>query len=162
MKSSLILLSIILITFFGSCKKRVGIFAPSFVCKVDGEKLRPSKNGDFKAHPLRTSFKDTSLFINGSNSTKSAGFYIRDKDGITVKEYELSVKQNKKEFGWGSYADFTDTYNTDTNFIGKVEIVNIDYDKEIISGRFEFTAKHRWKNETVKITNGKFNVGFKR
>ena len=161
MKQLLIIIALSTILFTGyGCKKKAGLFAPEFVCKVDGKKLKPSKNGDFKADPLDATFRDTSFSISGNNGTKTVSFYIRDKQGITEKEYILNEITNFSNFG--RYANFTDTYLTDTINIGTVKIINIDYEKEIISGKFEFTAKHRWKNETVKITDGKFNVSFKR
>ena len=161
LKNILIIISctLTLIAFTG-CKKKAGLFAPEFVCKVDGDRFKPSKNGDFKADPLDAVFNDTSLWISGRNSPLSVSFNIKDKNGITIKEYLLNNNQSFTNFG--SHGNFTDTYLTDSLHIGTVKIINIDYDKEIISGKFEFTAKHSWKNETVKITDGKFNVSFSR
>ena len=159
MKQLLIIisLSIILFTNYG-CKKKAGLFAPEFVCKVDGEKFKPKKT-NIKSRPIEiTIYSDTLLLINARNEESSLFIGVEDKKGIGNINYTLFPGR-----GIGTYVnlkEFTIEYETDSSHIGSFKILNIDFNKKKLSAHFEYVAFNKSKNKTVKITDGKINASF--
>ena len=164
MKQLLIIIALSTILFTGyGCKKKAGLFAPEFVCKVDGDRFKP-KSTSFKSNPLDIKiYKDTLIIINALNSPQSIYIGLRDINGISFNKYkleELSLIQGS--VGIASYDNNTslDQYVTDSNNTGYIEILNIDYDKKEINAKFEFNAYNNVKKEIVRITDGKINASF--
>ena len=51
-------------------------------------------------------------------------------------------------------------YESNENYTGKIHFTRFDTQNFIISGTFEFEAQDIFSEETVSITNGRFDLNF--
>lgn len=161
-RTAILLLMLLSFASYG-CKKKAGLFAPEFFCKVDGEKFKPKKS-DFKSSPLDIDFyDDTLILIRAVNSPKVVFIGVRDENGIGMRTYTLSEADYiSNTSGVASFDDnlSTDEFKTSKTYTGEIEILNIDYDKKVLNAKFEYEAYNDVKKEKVKITDGKINAYF--
>ena len=53
-----------------------------------------------------------------------------------------------------------ETSLTDSNYTGELNVTKFDLQNQIVSGTFWFNIKNPYTNETVKITDGRFDAHF--
>jgi hypothetical protein len=91
---------------------------------------------------------------------------IRKKDFFTVEEkvYDFGDTSQGISFvdkkGLVCVYGYTDVYTNEKNMItGTVKITRYDFEKAIISGEFELVLKGRDCQDSVVITEGRFDIG---
>lgn len=133
----------------------------TYGCMVDGELWLPKGFLDFSGNPsasyteLGGAFRLTAKInteakeelLNCSVTLDSVGVFplnIHSK----FKKYESSENENYCE------------YNIDTTMHHQIEILRLDKVEDIISGTFEFTAICEEYQDTVRITDGRFDLNY--
>ncbi len=143
----LILASVVLLS---ACDNdEVKELLPSMTASVDGSKWESltrvsfEKSGRFTV--TGTSFSGKTISFTTSGNTE--GTYELKLDSLTTKCTAL-YKETIEATTEGTYLAIS----------GSVTISEINMDKSTISGSFEFSfPKPKSKNETIKVTNGKFS-----
>lgn len=106
-------------------------------------------------------------FRNTSQGYKSGQIAI---NRIQIEEGQTYIL-NKSSYTDGDYtgggATFVSTlpeiygqYETNTNYTGQIHFTRFDTQNFIMSGTFEFEAKDILSEETISITNGRFDLNF--
>ena len=171
----LFLLSLTLLA--SSCKKepvdQLSLLPPAtqtgantFGCLVDGAAFVPESSGFFSGPPFKCEYTST---------PQLAVFWIaggREGDGIVANvsiatdslkisegETLLLSKDATPGMASGAYAYNSTAYQTNANVTGELTITRLDIINLIVSGTFHFNAVSKG-GDTVKITNGRFDVHY--
>ncbi|PZE15684.1 hypothetical protein DNU06_16700 [Putridiphycobacter roseus] len=142
--------------------------ANTFGCIVDGEVYIPKGNFSYKAIEGPSYYQNEGLFIINTLNIKdfddwiyvciyikNAVYYtgIYSNIGYTTSSFDDRVVE---VFHEDSNAFVV--YSVDSTVNHYVEITKLDLDNKIVSGLFEFTAITEDKTDTIKITNGRFDL----
>ncbi len=139
----------------------------TLACRIDGVVWKPH-NSDFKSSSSIARYleKEKTLFVGGGNDETFQGlhFGLANYTG-QVGTYELDsvcsdlprVCANIGEYTPSRYYDKSVTYQTNSQYKGKVEITKHTA-SGIVSGTFEFEAKNPVTGKVVKITEGRFDM----
>lgn len=168
-----------------SCKKKEAIPLPSgqntFSCQIAGKEFTP------RLDPiLLTSRQPLRAYRTGTQG----GFVLQAQDALNVLEIYLATTRGPGTYPVGyvrgpipyapnpdSYASYfqyrapqpgDDPYNppapsryyTDALNTGTVTFTRLDTVARIAGGTFEYTVREQTSGQTVRITNGKFDVKF--
>jgi hypothetical protein len=88
---------------------------------------------------------------------------------VTIQEgetYSLNISDFIEDDFTGGNGTFATSingvrqYETNENYTGKIHFTRFDTQNFIISGTFEFEAQDIFSEETVSITNGRFDLNF--
>ena len=143
-----------------ACKK--GLSQSDYLeCRINGKKWR-AYSGDFKHSAIRGIMFNNgkTVVVTGSNELFEdiSVSFLSIENQIKVGIYKLFVRSG--EGGKGSYSKPIEGKNFTTleGYEGELNIKLIDKEKRIISGTFYFNAIDEKSNETVTITDGKFQI----
>ena len=173
----IILLAMVALTGFASCKKEIKNLpdetqtgANSFGAKVNGENWGPLKAGILPTAPiLEARFgAENSVFINARNFSRTPvetemEIYLK---GVTAPgTYPLNQTTSAYPNQTASYAYFLkrnlnleDEWITGSAATGEVVVTKIDLANRIIAGTFQFTANARYGSAPITVTEGRFDV----
>lgn len=161
----LILATIVITTvMFSSCEKTTGIFAPEFVCKIDGDKYKPRQAHYYQGNPLKSFLSDTLLTVFATlKDGNSIALRISDTTGIKATTYivdDVAPPSHTNAVVGVVSTSNNESYITDSLHTGEIKIKYLSYEEKRISGYFNFKAKNPLNEETVEVTDGKFNIRF--
>ena len=156
------LLPIIVLLFISSCDKDE--IDTGFTCKVNGDRWRPFVD-DFKLSETECHLTDNgeTLFIKARNTNRRESFGILiSTPGILISTKTYVI--NSDRFFSATYYENSsgpgDYYQTNSEYKGRIEIKNIDEVNKRITGTFYFDAYNEKTKQTVKISNGTFNIRY--
>jgi hypothetical protein len=161
-KIIVVLLSLIFAVFIFNCESTTEPKEESskpFECKVDGEKWVPdAPNNEVTAALAYGYLVITATRIEGTTGEQLTLFLGGAAADTTI---------NLGYVVGGSYATFTrtagtssETFMTDAEHTGTVEITKLDSDKKKVEGTFSLTAKSVSSDNTVQVTNGSFSLTY--
>lgn len=134
-----------------------------FTAKIDGENFSAREDLIFTL-----AINDRYLAIGGSNDNlkniKTIDFIITmdDAQGLT-KGLEITESSQKfyVEANFDDFDEDIDAWENEPGASYYIKIIDIDYDRGLISGEFRFTLIDDDLNKTIEITNGVFkNITF--
>jgi len=140
--------------------------ANTFGCLVNGAAFVPKNISIVQGPVLRCNYGKTehgyAFYI---TSAVDAGNGMANAIDIRTDSLKISEGENlslTKSFtpglASGGYSDQSD-YSTNANTTGQLTITHLDTIKQIVSGAFHFNAVGTG-GDTVKITNGRFDVHY--
>ena len=158
----------------------------TFGCKIDGVNFLPKQKvigTPYYIPELRAVYVYDKYYFNGYHLSINAINFVLDKNihiEMTATEtpleqgktYPITLNQEGNINGYYEYygksvengdgTGFTPYYKYYTNneFDGELEIVKLDTENKIISGRFWFHCQEINTNEIVKITEGRFDIKY--
>lgn len=129
----------------------------SFSAKINGKVWRPSSS-DFKAPAISCQIKVSfdEMSISASSSSESL-FIIVSTDGKKIIPAKYPLNSDRYLVGVFSKSGPID-FRTGNGYGGEIEIKSIDTLKMRISGTFYYTCFNSLLNESVKVSNGKFDI----
>jgi hypothetical protein len=159
MKKLLFILPALFFTLiFATCKKNPtpDNNYPYFQCKINGKTYIPNNC----ANCLTCTIYQDTIFLLGAN----AGFEaltigINDNTEIKATSYILNEIIGRQ----GTYKNSTltnDRYFTDETHTGQLTITTLDKTNKTISGTFYFKAYNAYRNDSVSVTDGKFQLNY--
>jgi hypothetical protein len=158
----------------------------AFGCKIDGQIFIPKRKviGSPYSNPiLKATYVYDEYYFNGYHLSIFANNEVLKKyisielvGGVNPlvegNTYPISVNQDNNIHGfyehWGETIDngngtgFTPVYSfyTDNSHYGELEIIKLDTENEIISGRFWFNCKEINTNTISHLTEGRFDLKY--
>jgi hypothetical protein len=182
------LISLLFLFAFGSCKKHkptnpidqlppaTQIGSNTFGCLVNGQAVIIHKPfGD-----LSPAFGCQYQLIYPTVSGFSFNLYGTDKiDGCHFKSVEIGLDSIQLQetsyslnslffakYGSDGLVDIANgcppspllTYSTDSTIKGQLTITHLDQQKQIVSGTFYFNAVETTRGDTVRVTDGRFDM----
>lgn len=121
--------------------------ADTFGCLLNGKVWLPK--GKFPYSGLTTTIEFNILSIGASKSNEAIGLGVRNVLGVGT--YDLSLAENEVEY----IIDSQIFKRTE----GVLNVTKFDKNKQIISGKFWFTAKSDM-GQIINITDGRFDVKY--
>lgn len=166
-----------------SCKKQIispidqlppatQVGANTFGCLINGQAFIPKTKGLLAGGGGGAPIQSQYMLI----SANGTAFYItarRDMgngsvDGVSISTDSLRISEGKTllltksstpGLAAGFYGINLASYKTNSNVIGQLTITHLDTIKQIVSATFHFNAVSK-RGDTVKITNGRFDVHY--
>jgi len=131
----------------------------TFGCLVNGQlfvsKGRPGNVGTYAELQYAQDTIGINIYATNYETDQSLIFSFYDiPDLVEDKRYFLHT-QNYSVF----YVTQNCDYRTDKLVDGWIELNKYDIKRPIISGTFEFTAYNPDCGDTIKVTNGRFDIG---
>ena len=128
-----------------------------FYCKVNGVDFYPSgKDGDIWNRSLKCTYFGNAISINATNAPLLVAIGIWDlPNNIKVMNYGYD-STNYEIRGIYDKSFALDKYLSSDNI--NINITSIDTIQKLIAGTFYFDAYNETTNDSVKVTDGKFNL----
>ncbi|MBN4071475.1 hypothetical protein JYT72_03075 [Crocinitomix catalasitica] len=168
-KTMLLAFCFTLISVLASCDKNKPKELPpitetganTFGCYLDGQVFTPK--GNLATPGLESTFysSNNGLWIAAINKTDFGStivIYVRIGDGLDSP----GVYQNIYGTSSPDYIDYglaEGNYYIDSMTTHFVEITKLDLEQNLVSGRFEFSVVNPVSNDTIRITDGRFDIG---
>jgi len=166
--SKLVILVVALLSSCSSCKKTDPpvSFNPGyhFYCKVDGVVFNPEYETGIGTETIRTKllFGDSVLSISADKLLENVRFSIWTGNTIQIGTHSLFPSLNKINIGiYDKNSTDLIELTTDSTHTGYINITQLDKTNKLVAGDFEFDAYNATTNDTVHITEGKFNLYYK-
>lgn len=173
LKNYTFLLLFILVSFISSCKKEDNDGLPAatqegrntFGCKVNGQVWLPFNN-DWKGNKLTGGFSarnECFIFAARYNSNSETRILLNLNN---IKSPILGkIIINSSTGNYFEYEDLTNNlypkhYTTDSLHTGYITFTKFDATSRTMSGTFEFEAVLDSGTETVKVTDGRFDLKY--
>ena len=146
----------------------------TFGCKINGKNWVPHGTGGFGgSEPTSGGFfysanNRPDVWITAYDERTSIDIFLNNV--TTTGEYTLNLDTRRKgqllrPENYGAYfingKTSTDTdyaYITSSKYTGKVIITRADTASQVVSGTFEFTAYDPDSKQTVRVTDGRFDI----
>ncbi|PZE15582.1 hypothetical protein DNU06_17335 [Putridiphycobacter roseus] len=142
--------------------------ANTFGCLVDGEVYIPKGNFSYKAIDLPSYFAGNGNLGVSVRNVKDfeKWIYIFIKNGVYSKGIytDIAYHSSNSNYPGLEIVDKTgsittvDKYYIDSTLNHFIEITKLDLENKIVSGLFEFTVVNEEKTDTIKVTNGRFDL----
>ena len=158
----------------------------TFGCKIDNQIFVPKQKiigSPYSTPILKATYVYDEYYFNGyylsifaDNEVLKKSIRIQLNGGqnslLEGNTYPISVNQDNSIYGsyehWGETIDngdgtgFTPVYNfsTDSSNFGELEIIKLDTENKIISGRFWFDCKEINRDTISHITEGRFDLKY--
>jgi hypothetical protein len=113
--------------------------------------------------PINCSYSDvTGLFLGvlDDYDNKFTSIFLTT-DSLALAEGQtvsFKIQASGNAYAYYNFQNFT--YGTNDTVSGNLTITKFDLANRIISGKFYFNGKDTASNETVKITNGRFDLHY--
>jgi len=144
--------------------------ANTFGCRINGKTWIPDGGGGFSGiKPIEGGYLYTkkNIYINTYRRDKTK-IEIYLPNTVQTGTYELNnntglvdVDLNPKRYAF--YKDADDNYYiTNSQYTGQITITQNDTVRGIISGTFNFTAYSPNSKQTIRITDGRFDIESRR
>lgn len=154
-----------------SCKKDSTSGANTLSCKVNGKVFKPSGGENGRGPVQGGLYQDVDgnvgLYIIAQSGNYSPLIYLYIKKLAASGIYELNYNTTPRPAAYrcenyGNYSvknnnGYYSNFVTNTTYTGWIN-VKVILGGGIIAGTFEFTGYNQQTGETVKITNGRFDV----
>ena len=156
------LLLFYLTTFLLCCKDddtltlpaATSIGAGTFGCLIDGKVYVPQ--GAY-SEPLLQPAR-TMIVVSGGSINVHFVLVVRDTTDVIVANRSYYFNQETITCAYHSLIDKDDCDYRDTPVSGYIKFSKIDFESNIFSGVFEFTAYSTHCNKTTNITEGRFDM----
>lgn len=141
---------------FSKCRKDESLPDFYFRCNVNGQEYLPNNCANCIQCSL---LGDTTLILRGNRDFETLGMLI--KDIAFIKEGIYTLNNNT-----GRVADYknstltNDRYFTDATNTGILSIFLLDKTNKIIQGAFYYKAFNGYRNDTVRVSDGKFRLRY--
>lgn len=143
--------------------------ANTFGCLVNGKAFLPKKSFSVIARTDLSCFYSNTEngYVFNIGASRDLGSGSSDVVGIATDSLKISegetinlTKAFTPTLAFGDYAINVSSYTTNASATGELTITHLDMIKQIVSGTFQFNAVSK-SGDTVKITNGRFDVHYK-
>ncbi len=165
-----------ILTCFAACNKSDGLPLPTsrgantFGCKINGIKYIPDKyEPSVSIYPVIGGFYnvggDIGVYIQTSRYDSFLDIYIKKVDSTGI--YYLNKDTWPMPYAtwpdnYGYYAQWngssTIDYYTNIKYTGKVTLTVADKTTRIVAGTFEFIGYNPVTKDSIRITDGRFDV----
>ena len=104
--------------------------------------------------------------INTSNGFKDGQISLSKIEVQEGQTYILNISDYLEDDYVGGNGTYTTNigaitqYETNSNYTGQIHFTRFDTENFIMSGTFEFEAQDIFSEETISITNGRFDLNF--
>jgi hypothetical protein len=134
----------------------------TFGCVVNGRVWLPDGSKSIPA-VLATYFSGPAqrrnLSFSARNVNNGSGFVFRVNNPILIDQnYVLTDTTTEVHYGTNSYGHIGCDYEDEHVVDGKLKILKFDLGESIVAGTFEFTSFNPTCGDTVKITEGRFDI----
>ena len=127
-----------------------------FYCKVNGVDFYPSSHGDIWNRSLQCTYYGNSFSIDATNAPINVSIGILDPLN-NIKLMDYGYDPQKYEIA-GIYDKTLAADRYISSDIIHINITSIDTTQKLITGTFYFDAYNETTNDSVKVTDGKFNL----
>lgn len=151
--------------FYGSCDDDGGELPPltmggknTFGCLVNGKIWLPKSQA--LGQPSTDADYSSGKFMSFGSSNDDSDFQFIISNPIEVNtEYSLTDTARSRAF-YGQGKDMSYCVYEDYNVVsGSVVFKKFDLNNQILSGTFEFTTYNPDCGDTIKVTDGRFDIG---
>jgi len=133
----------------------------TFGCKLNGEIFVPNGNFNYPGLPTAAYYTSNGLFGFHSKNLKdfdnNLRIYMYIKNGL-YQEGSYLLDNSIANFVIEINGDQFLGYKLDTTKSRQIQITRFDLDNTIISGEFEFTCVNDALQDTIKVTEGRFDL----
>ena len=133
----------------------------TFGCKINGEVFVPNGNFNYPGLPTAAYYTSTGLFGFNSKNLKDFDNWIYIHIYIYNDLYQEGyyfLDNSIANFSLEIYGEQLSGYKIDTTKPRQIQITRFDLDNTIISGEFEFTCVNNALQDTIKVTEGRFDL----
>ena len=133
----------------------------TFGCLVNGKVFFPKAPlGQSGVHAEFSNSKIDTMAINIYAGNRSQSFFISILDSPSLETGRVYDLSNKNCCGI-QYIEFDDKHTCDYEIAlnGFIKLSIFDLNKSIVSGTFEFITYNSNCSDTIKVTEGRFDIG---
>ncbi|PZE15581.1 hypothetical protein DNU06_17330 [Putridiphycobacter roseus] len=138
-------------------------------CLVDGEVFTPKGNVYYKGIEKPRYTEENGIlrlrFLNLKDfEDKWIYIYLYIKNGVYSIGNYTDIAYSSQNSTYPAFEIYNDVQNAftkfyiDSNSLHYIEITKLDLENKIVSGLFEFTVMNEDKTDTIKITDGRFDL----